>query len=162
MSTTADEDWIAVTFDPLPVAEVLAWVVQPGCGAVATFCGTARDHSEGRPDVVSIEYEAYTEYVEPRLADVAASARSRWPGIGRLGLVHRVGRVLVGELSVVVAVSTPHRPEAFDAARFCIDEIKESVPIWKLETWADGSGWAECGHPAAAGSSGAAGAGTGS
>jgi len=86
-----------------------------------------------------------------RVRRVAAGRRrrvrpSRWPGVGRLALLHRVGRLEVGEVSVVVAVSTPHRSEAFEASRFCIDELKESVPIWKHETWAGGSGWAECGH----------------
>src|SRR5450756_1319946 len=76
VSTPPDADWVAVTDGPLPLAEVFAWVVHPGCGAVVSFCGTVRDHSEGRPNVVSVEYEAYTEYVESRLADVAASARS--------------------------------------------------------------------------------------
>jgi molybdopterin synthase catalytic subunit len=120
--------------------------MQPGCGAVVTFCGTVRDHSEGRSGVVSLEYEAYMEYAEPSLSKVARSARSRWRDIGRLALVHRVGRLEVGEISVVVAVSTPHRAEAFEAARFCIDEVKESVPIWKREVWADGSAWVVCSH----------------
>jgi molybdopterin synthase catalytic subunit len=146
VSTPPDAEWVAVTDGPLPLAEVFAWVVHPGCGAVVSFCGTVRDHSEGRPNVVSVEYEAYTEYVESRLADVAASARRLWPGIGRLALVHRVGKLEVGEVSVVVVLSAPHRAEAFEASRFCIDELKESVPIWKHETWAGGSGWAECGH----------------
>lgn len=159
VSTPPDADWVAVTSGPLPVAEALAWVVDPGCGAVVTFCGTVRDHSEGRPNVVSVEYEAYTEYVELRLADVAAAARSRWPGVGRLALLHRVGRLEVGEVSVVAAVSAPHRSEAFTAARFCIDELKESVPIWKHESWDGGSGWAECAHKVGVGSSDAAGAG---
>jgi molybdopterin synthase catalytic subunit len=158
-STPSEADWVAVTSGPLPVAEALTWVVDPGCGAVVSFCGTVRDHSEGRPNVIAVEYEAYTDYVEIRLADVAVAARSRWPGLGRLALLHRVGRLEVGEVSVVVVVSTPHRSEAFAAARFCIDELKESVPIWKHETWAGGSGWAECAHQVVAEPSGAAGPG---
>jgi molybdopterin synthase catalytic subunit len=139
-------DWIAVSEAPIPLGDVVAWTMQPGCGAVVTFCGTVRDHSEGRSGVVSLEYEAYTEQVEPSLTKVAAAARSRWTDIGRLALLHRVGRLQVGEISVVVAVSTPHRAEAFEAARFCIDTVKESAPIWKRETWADGSDWAVCSH----------------
>jgi molybdopterin synthase catalytic subunit len=139
-------DWISVSETPLPLGDVVTWTMQPGCGAVVTFCGTVRDHSEDRSGVVSLEYEAYMEHVEPSLAKVAAAARSTWPDIGRLALLHRVGRLEVGEVSVVVAVSTPHRAEAFDAARFCIDTVKESVPIWKRETWADGSAWAVCSH----------------
>jgi len=107
------------------------------------FCGTVRNHSDGRPGVVSLEYEAYLEQVEPRLMAVASTARARWP-VGRLALIHRVGRLEVGEVSVVVAVSTPHRAESFEAARFCIDTVKESVPIWKRETWSEGSDWALC------------------
>lgn len=137
-------DWVAVAEEPLPLAEVMTWTVQPGCGAVVTFCGTVRDHSEGRSGVVALEYEAYLEQVEPRLAKVASAARDRWPGVGRLALLHRVGRLEVGEISVIVAVSTPHRAEAFEIGRFCIDTVKESVPIWKRETWAQGSGWARC------------------
>ncbi len=145
-TTPPGADWVAVTSRPLPVGEVLTWVARPECGAVVTFLGTVRDHSEGRTGVESVEYEAYTEYVGLRLADVVTSARSSWPGIGRLALLHRVGLLEVGEVSVVIAVSTPHRPEAFDAARFCIDELKESAPIWKHETWAGGSGWGTSGH----------------
>jgi molybdopterin synthase catalytic subunit len=132
--------------EPLPVADVLSWVSRPDCGAVVTFCGTVRDHSEGRPGVSSLEYEAYTEQVEPRLASVATQARARWADIGKLALLHRVGRLELGEISVVVTVSTPHRAEAFEAARFCIDTLKTSVPIWKRETWSDGSEWALCSH----------------
>lgn len=137
-------DWIAVTEAPLPVAEVMEWVVRPDCGALVTFCGTVRDHSKGRTGVVSLEYEAYPEQVEPRLAAVASASRARWPAVDRLALLHRMGQLQVGDVSVVVAASTPHRVEAFEAARFCIDAVKQSVPIWKRETWADGSGWALC------------------
>lgn len=139
-------DWVAVTEEPIPVADVVTWAVRPECGGLVTFCGTVRDHSEGRPGVVALEYEAYLDQVEPRLARVAAAARAGWAGVGRLALVHRVGRLEVGEVSVIVAVSAPHRDEAFAAARFCIDVVKESVPIWKREHWADGDDWASCSH----------------
>mgnify|MGYP001350332321 CR=1 FL=1 len=139
-------DWIGVTEEPLPAAEAMAWATQPGCGGLVTFCGTVRDHSDGRPGVTLLEYEAYLEQVEPRLASVATAARSRWPMIDRLALLHRVGPLQVCDVSVLVVVSTPHRAEAFEAARFCIDTIKQSVPIWKRETWADGSDWSVCTH----------------
>jgi len=96
--------------------------------------------------VTSLEYEAYAEHVEPRLASVAAAARARWPELGRIALLHRVGLLELGEVSVVVAVSSPHRAQAFEAARFCIDTVKTSVPIWKRETWSDGTEWAVCSH----------------
>lgn len=131
---------------PLALAEVMSWVSRPDCGAVVTFCGTVRDHSEGRQGVTSLEYEAYLEQVEPRLGSVSSAARKRWSEIGRIALLHRIGRLELGEISVVVAVSTPHRAEAFEAARFCIDTIKTSVPIWKRETWSDGTEWAVCSH----------------
>ena len=111
---------------------------------VVSFCGTVRDHSEGRPGVTSLEYEAYVEQVAPRLSLVADSARERWAEIGRLVLLHRVGRLEVGDVSVVVVASTPHRAEAFAAAQFCIDTLKHTVPIWKRETWTGGTDWSVC------------------
>ena len=109
-----------------------------------TFLGTVRDHSEGRPGVTSLEYEAYVEQVAPRLTEVADSARERCAEIGRLALLHRVGRLEVEEVSVVVVASTPHRAEAFAAAQFCIDTLKHTVPIWKRETWSGGADWTLC------------------
>lgn len=126
---------------PLPTGAALDWAVLPGCGAVVLFLGTARDHSEGRPGVTLLEYEAYAEQVVPRLEAVAAEARRRWHGLGRIALLHRVGAVAVGEASVLVAVSAPHRPEAFEAARFAIDTLKATVPVWKREHWAGGVSW---------------------
>jgi molybdopterin synthase catalytic subunit len=138
------DDWIAISGGRLPVDHAWSWVGVPECGGIVTFCGTVRDYSDGRPGVTSLEYEAYEEHVVPRLTDVAASARARWPEIGRLALLHRVGRLEVGEVAVVVAASTPHRAEAFAAAQFCIDTLKHTVPIWKRETWEGGSGWSVC------------------
>jgi molybdopterin synthase catalytic subunit len=136
-----DGDWIAVSDGPLPVADAVAWAQQPGCGAVVTFCGTVRDHSPGRAGVVSLEYEAYDEYVTEKMADTAVEARRRWPEIGRLALLHRLGVLATGDTAVVVVVSTPHRAAAFDAASFCIDAVKATAPIWKRETWVDGAAW---------------------
>jgi molybdopterin synthase catalytic subunit len=141
-----DRNWIAITDQALAIDAVLAWVARPDCGAIVSFAGTVRDHSDGRPSVTSLEYEVYPEHAVPRLETVAASARARWPMIGRLAMLHRVGRLDVGQVSVVVAVSTPHRAEAFDAAEYCIDTLKHSVPVWKRETWAGGTDWSECAH----------------
>ncbi len=135
-----------MTARTLAVDEVLAWVARPGCGAIVSFAGTVRDHSEGRPSVTSLEYEVYPEQAVVRLAEVATSARGKWPGVGRLALHHRVGRLHVGDVSVVVAVSTPHRGEAFDVAEHCIDTLKRTVPVWKRETWAGGTDWSACTH----------------
>ena len=128
-------DWIAISEEPLPVDAAWTWASVPDCGGIVTFCGTVRDHSDGRAGVTSLEYEAYEEHVVPRLADVADRRPGPWPEIGRLVLLHRVGRLEVGEVAVVVVASTPHRAEAFAAAQFCIDTLKHTVPIWKRETW---------------------------
>ncbi len=141
------DDWVGVTADSLPLGAAAAFVDRSDCGASVVFTGTVRDHSEGRPDVRSLEYEAYEEEVTPRLAAIAAEARARWPSIGRLVLLHRTGVLDVGEASVLVAASTPHRAEAFEAARFCIDTLKATAPIWKRETWEGGTDWSACAHP---------------
>ena len=141
------EDWVGVTADPLPVVAAGSFVERPDCGATVVFTGVVRDHSDGRPRVRSLEYEAYEEEVTPRLAAIAAEARRRWPDIGRLALLHRTGLLAVGEPSVVVAASAPHRHEAFEAARFCIDTLKATAPIWKREAWAGGEDWSACAHP---------------
>jgi molybdopterin synthase catalytic subunit len=135
------DDWLGLTDQSLPVADASAWAVLPGCGGVVTFSGTARDHSTGRPDVERLEYEAYAEHVVPRLAAIAAEARTRWPDLGRLVLLHRLGLVPIGESAVVVVASAPHRDHAFEAARYAIDTLKATVPIWKREAWAGGSSW---------------------
>ena len=135
------ETWLGLSGAPLPVAEAVAWAVRPDCGGLVLFSGTARDHAEGRPGVERLEYEAYDAQVVPRLQAVADEARARWPTVGRVALLHRTGVVDVGDSAVVVVVSAPHRAEAFEAARFCIDTLKRSVPIWKRETWAGGESW---------------------
>jgi molybdopterin synthase catalytic subunit len=135
------DTWIGLGRDNLPIGAAADWAVRPACGAVVLFSGTARDTAPGRPGVTSLEYEAYDEQVEPRLAAVAAEARARWPEVGRLVLLHRTGPVAVGESSVVVVASAPHRREAFAAARFCIDAVKSTVPVWKREVWAGGESW---------------------
>jgi len=129
------------------VGRAVAWAEQPHCGAVVLFTGTVRDNAEGRPGVTALEYEAYEEEACPRMAAIAAEARRRWPVLGRAAILHRVGELGVGETSVLVVVSAPHRAEAFDAARFCIDTLKTTVPVWKRETWEGGSDWSLCSHP---------------
>jgi molybdopterin synthase catalytic subunit len=135
-----DDDWVAIGDQPLSLDAAATWVARPDCGAVVTFSGTVRDHAEGRPGVSRLEYEAYTEQVVARLATLVAQARRRWK-LGRVVCWHRVGALDVGENAVVVAVSAPHRAEAFEAARWCIDTIKATAPIWKRETWAGGQAW---------------------
>lgn len=140
------DDWLALADEPLPVATAHDWAVRPGCGAVVLFSGTVRDHADGRSGVSLLEYEAYEEQVVPKLAGIAAALREKWPTAGRVALLHRVGPLGVGDVSVVVAVSAPHRPEAFEAARYGIDTLKATVPIWKRETWDGGVDWGTCAH----------------
>ena len=135
------DDWVALSPDPLAVSVAAAWVVRPDCGATVTFTGTARDHAEGRPGVHRLEYEAYEGPALARLVAIADEARRRWPVVGRVALLHRTGVVALGDAAVVVAVSAPHRGEAFEAARFAIDELKRTVPIWKRESWDGGESW---------------------
>jgi molybdopterin synthase catalytic subunit len=135
------ETWVGLSDESLPLGAAADWAVRPGCGAVVLFNGTARDHSPGREGVHRLEYEAYEEQVAPRLEAVATEARARWASIGRIAMLHRTGLVPIGESAVVVAVSAPHRDDAFAAARFCIDALKASVPIWKRESWDGGESW---------------------
>ncbi len=135
------DDWVGSSGEKLPLEQAAAWVNRPDCGAVVTFSGTVRDHAEGRSGVTRLAYEAYEEAVVPRLAALVGEARATWPGLGRVACLHRTGELEVGDCAVVVAVSAGHRGEAFEAARWCIDTIKDTLPIWKRETWADGEGW---------------------
>jgi molybdopterin synthase catalytic subunit len=143
------DDWIALSASPLPTEVATAWVVRPDCGAVVSFLGTVRDHTEGRHGVSELTYEAYPEVARRRMAALAHQARGRWPGIGRVVVWHRRGTLAVTEVAVMVAVSAPHRQEAFEAARWLIDEVKAGVPIWKQETWAGGRGWGTDARPIA-------------
>lgn len=143
---TGEAIWVALTDSVLSMDRATRWVEQPGCGAVVVFGGTVRDHAEGRPGVDELQYEAYGSQVEPRLRLIAEQAAARWPGIGRVAVWHRTGTLAVGEYSVVVAVSAAHRGEAFEAARYCIDTVKHTVPIWKRERWDGGEDWGVDAH----------------
>lgn len=143
------EVWVGLTTSALPVDRAATWVQRPDCGAVVTFAGTVRDHAEGRSGVDELEYEAYDAQVEPRLRQIADEARSRWSGVGRVVIWHRSGTLAVGETSVAVAVSAAHRGDAFDAARYCIDTVKTTVPIWKRERWDGGEDWGLDAHDVA-------------
>ena len=135
------DNWLGLTDAEVPVGDIYVWSVRPDCGAVVLFSGTVRDHAEGRTGVQHLDYEAYDEMVVPKLDEIVAETRTRWPEVGRIALIHRVGRLELGESSVVACVSAPHRPEAFAAARFAIDALKVSVPVWKREVWDGGSDW---------------------
>lgn len=133
-------DLVSVSADPIDPATLVTAVSTPHSGAVVTFLGTVRDHSRGREGVTHLEYEAYREQVEAKIAEIVAEARDRWP-LDAVAAVHRVGSLDVGEVSVGVAVSSAHRSDAFPAARFVIDELKSRAPIWKKEHWPGGAEW---------------------
>ena len=141
LAAPSGSDWFALTDGPINVSELYTWAVQPNCGAVVLFSGTVRDHADGRPGVSLLEYEAYENHVVERLRSIGTEARRTWPDLGRFAMVHRVGPMRVTESSVVVVASSPHRPLAFEAARFGIDALKATVPIWKREHWDGGVDW---------------------
>jgi molybdopterin synthase catalytic subunit len=131
-----------ITDQPLDSAPLVSYVQTASDGAVVTFAGVARNQFGGRA-TASLSYEAYAEMAVPVLNQIAEEARSRWP-IGRVAIHHRVGHLQIGETAVLVVVAAPHRGEAFAAAAYIMDRIKEIAPIWKREHWADGaSEWRE-------------------
>jgi molybdopterin synthase catalytic subunit len=130
-----------VTSAPLELEGVVRAVDGPGAGAVASFLGLVRDHNQGRR-VRFLDYEAYAPLAEKALALIVHEAQARWPG-ARMAIHHRTGRIEIGEASVVIAVATPHRADAFAACRYAIERIKQIVPIWKHEHFEGGEVWIE-------------------
>ncbi len=128
---TAEVASCRIVREPISVDGVLARVMRPEAGGVVLFLGTVRERTGDRV-TAALEYEAYETMAEKQLAEVAREAEGRWPG-SRLAIDHRLGRLQVGEISVAVAASAPHRPEAFAACRYAIDRLKEVVPVWKRE-----------------------------
>src|SRR5437660_8840669 len=128
---------IRLTSDAIDYQALTEQVRRHDCGAVVTFLGTVRELTGGRR-TAALDYEAYPGMAEKKMAEIERETRARWP-VGELVLVHRLGHLELGEVSVAVAVSCPHRGQAFEACRFAIDRLKEIVPIWKKENWADGS-----------------------
>ncbi|HBX76687.1 MAG TPA: hypothetical protein DEG43_03485 [Acidimicrobiaceae bacterium] len=141
LSVRTDDLWAELTADTLEPREYEQWLVVPSCGAVVSFLGVARDHSEGRPGVSSLEFEAYESQVIPKLVQLAEQMRRTWPEIARIALIHRTGILVPTEPVVFVGVSHPHRRDAFAATEFGIDSLKASVPIWKQESWEGGRSW---------------------
>jgi molybdopterin synthase catalytic subunit len=130
-----------LTTDPLDPRRLEAAVAHKGAGAICTFIGVVRDTSRGR-SVTHLEYEAYGEMATAEMRKIAGEIAEKWPE-ARVAMAHRTGRLEIGEASVVVSVSCPHRAEAIDACRWGIDRLKESVPIWKKEHATDGTYWIE-------------------
>jgi len=127
---------VRLTHEPIDYSKLTELVRRTDCGAVVTFLGTVR-YLTVEQVTVALDYEAYVPMAERKMAEIEADTRARWP-VGDIALVHRLGHLEVGGVSVAVAVSCPHRAEAFAACRHAIDRLKELVPIWKKENWADG------------------------
>ena len=141
-----------ITRDPLDAATLLREAGAASDGAVLLFVGTVRDRNDGRA-VGHLEYESYEAMAERTLELIVAEARARWD-VGEVRVAHRIGRLEIGEASVVIAVASPHRDAAYEASRYVIEELKKRVPIWKREGYLDGpSEWLAGTHPAAVESS---------
>ncbi|MDQ7029454.1 MAG: molybdopterin converting factor subunit 1 [Ardenticatenia bacterium] len=136
------EDYFAVVTDPIDEAALRARVSDPGAGAVLTFVGTTRNQT-GERRVEYLEYEAYEPLALRQMERIADEIRTRWPEVKGIAIVHRIGRLEIGEASIAIAVSSPHRATAFAACRYAIDRAKESLPIWKKEVWEGGQEWLE-------------------
>ncbi len=128
---------ISLTNEPIDYHALTESVRSSNSGAVVLFLGTVRELTAGRR-TVALDYEGYPAMAEAKLAELEAEACQRWP-VDRVGIVHRLGHLELGDISVAVAVSCPHRQQAFEAGKFLIDELKVRVPIWKKENWDDGS-----------------------
>lgn len=128
-----------IIHSPIKLHELIEFVADPGAGATTTFLGTTRDTNDGRR-VIRLEYECYPGMAEKEMRKIAAEALSRWPVV-KIAMVHRVGRVDIGEASVAIAVSSGHRHAAFEACHYAINQLKETVPIWKKELYEGGELW---------------------
>lgn len=128
-----------VVREPIDITALAELVRTDECGAVCTFLGVARNNTRGRR-VVHLEYEAYPEMAERKMEEIAQEIRLKM-GVDRVAIVHRIGKLEIGEASVGIAVASPHRREAFLACQYAIDRLKQIVPIWKKEVWEDGEAW---------------------
>jgi molybdopterin synthase catalytic subunit len=135
---------IRVQEGPLDLAELMRAVEHAAAGAVTTFSGVVRDHHDGKR-VTAISYEAYGAMAEAKMRQIAQEVEQRWPEC-RIAMAHRTGKLEIGEASVLIAVSAPHRAEAFDACEYAIDTLKQIVPIWKKEAYENGEVWLEYEH----------------
>lgn len=130
---------VSITPDPIDVSAVGRGVAAPRHGAVVVFEGVARDNHLGKA-VLYLDYEAYEPMALAEMGEIVGEIQSKWAGTD-VFIVHRVGRVEIGEPAVVIAVASPHRAEAYEASRYAIEELKARVPIWKKETYGDGTAW---------------------
>jgi molybdopterin synthase catalytic subunit len=135
------EPLIQITREPLDRNALVASITHPGVGGIVVFEGVVRDNARGK-QVRYLEYDVYPEMAIQQIRAIITEAEKRW-GIDRVAVAHRIGRLEIGETSVVVVVATPHRAEAFDACRYIIDTLKTTVPIWKKEVATNGEEWVE-------------------
>ena len=131
-----------ITTEPLSIDEVVARVQGPTVGGIATFVGVVRGETQGRVTQY-LEYEFYPEMAVEQLRGIGEEIQARWSTVRDVAIVHRVGRLDIGETIVVIAVAAAHRAELFEATHYAIDRLKEIVPIWKKEVWEDGEAWKE-------------------
>lgn len=129
----------AISKDPIDIGSIIDKVVQRDAGAITTFIGTVRELTKGKKTLYLV-YEAYESMAVKKLEQIGTEIAERWPG-AQVAITHRVGRLEITDIAVVIAVSTPHRADAYDANRYAIERIKEIVPIWKKEHWEDGEEW---------------------
>jgi molybdopterin synthase catalytic subunit len=134
------DDVYRVSTEPLSLDAIAADVDDPGAGGVVVFSGVVRNETGGRP-VKFLEYEAHAPMAEAKMREIGEAVRARWPEVRRVAMVHRIGRLEIGESSVVIAVSAAHRQEAFEAGKYAIDTLKRTVPVWKKEYFEDGEVW---------------------
>ena len=125
----------------ISVDKILSQLQDHSAGGLVLFLGKVRDHAEGR-SVTQMDYEAYPEMALKKMTEIEMEAKRRWP-VKKMVMVHRTGRLQLGEVSVAIAVACPHRKEAFEACRFAIDTLKKTVPLWKKEFFVDGEAWVE-------------------
>ena len=133
-----EADSFAIAFAPLSLAEIYALADDAANGAIVVMSGMVRNQTDGKP-VLALEYQAYEPMALQVFMSIAVDIRKRWPDVNRVAIHHRIGRLQIGEISVLVAVGCPHRSEAFAACQYAIDTLKHNAPIWKKEHWADGS-----------------------
>ena len=137
-----DGDFFELTRAEILILEMRRRLLRGEDGAVCIFDGVARNNTRGRR-TLWLEYEGYDDMAIATMRQVAAEAREKWPGIDRIGIAHRLGRIEIGESSVVIVVTSAHRGVAFEACRFAIDRLKQIVPIWKKEFFEDGAVWVQ-------------------
>jgi molybdopterin synthase catalytic subunit len=133
-------DVYRVVDTPLSPDAIAALVDEPGAGGLVIFSGVVRNQTDGRP-VKYLEYEAHAAMAEVKMREIGEALRARWTGVRRVAILHRTGRLEIGESSVLIAVSAAHRGDAFDACRYAIDTLKRTVPVWKKEHFEDGEVW---------------------